>query len=29
MTFTDYFVRLKAGGEWKIANKVYSARPTK
>lgn len=24
-TFTDYFVLLKVGGEWKIANKVYSA----
>ena len=28
-TFTDYFVLLKIGGEWKIANKVYSSRPTK
>ena len=28
-TFTDYFVLLKSGGEWKIANKVYSSRPTK
>ena len=28
-TFTDYFVLLKVGGEWKIANKVYSSRPTK
>ena len=28
-TFTDYFVLLKVDGEWKIANKVYSARPTK
>jgi hypothetical protein len=27
-TFTDYFVLLKVNGEWKIANKVYSARPT-
>jgi Putative lumazine-binding len=27
-TFTDYFVLLKVGGEWKIANKVYAARPT-
>ena len=25
-TFTDYFVLLKVGGEWKIANKVYAAR---
>jgi hypothetical protein len=25
-TFTDYFVLLKVGEEWKIANKVYSAR---
>ena len=24
-TFTDYFVLLKVGDEWKIANKVYSA----
>ena len=24
-TFTDYFVLLKVGGEWKIANKVYTA----
>jgi 3-hydroxyisobutyrate dehydrogenase len=24
-TFTDYFVLLKVDGEWKIANKVYSA----
>jgi len=24
-TFTDYFVLVKVGGEWKIANKVYSA----
>ena len=28
-TFTDYFVLLKSGGEWKIANKVYSSKPTK
>ena len=28
-TFTDYFVLLKSGGEWKIANKVYSSGPTK
>ncbi|HYE86732.1 MAG TPA: nuclear transport factor 2 family protein [Vicinamibacterales bacterium] len=28
-TFTDYFVLLKVGNEWKIANKVYSSRPTK
>jgi hypothetical protein len=28
-TFTDYFVLLKVGAEWKIANKVYSSRPTK
>ena len=28
-TFTDYFVLLKVNGEWKIANKVYSSRPTK
>src|SRR5688572_27318234 len=28
-TFTDYFVLLKVSGEWKIANKVYSSRPTK
>jgi hypothetical protein len=27
-TFTDYFVLLKDNGEWKIANKVYSSRPT-
>ena len=27
-TFTDYFVLLKVDGEWKIANKVYSAAPT-
>jgi hypothetical protein len=24
--FTDYFVLLKVNGEWKIANKVYTAR---
>jgi Putative lumazine-binding len=23
VTFTDYFVRLKVDGGWKIANKVY------
>ena len=28
-TFTDYFVLLKANGQWKIANKVYSSRPTR
>jgi hypothetical protein len=28
-TFTDYFVLLEVNGEWKIANKVYSFRPTK
>lgn len=28
-TFADYFVLLKVDGEWKIANKVYSSRPTK
>ena len=28
-TFTDYFVLLKVNGTWKIANKVYAARPTK
>ena len=28
-TFTDYFVLLKVNGNWKIANKVYSSRPTK
>jgi hypothetical protein len=28
-TFTDYFVMLKVNGEWKVANKVYSSRPTK
>jgi hypothetical protein len=27
-TFTDYFVLLKVDGDWKIANKVYSSRPT-
>jgi hypothetical protein len=28
-TFTDYFVLLKVGPEWRIANKVYSSRPTR
>jgi hypothetical protein len=28
-TFTDYFVLLKVNGTWKIANKVYSSRPTR
>ncbi len=28
-TFTDYFVLLKINSEWKIANKVYTRRPTK
>jgi hypothetical protein len=28
-TFTDYFVLLKNNGQWKIANKVYSSRPTR
>ena len=28
-TFTDYFVLLKINNEWKIANKVYSRKPTK
>lgn len=28
-TFTDYFVLLKINHEWKIANKVYTRRPTK
>lgn len=28
-TFVDYFVLLKVDGEWKIANKVYSAAPTR
>ena len=28
-TFVDYFVLLKVDGEWKIANKVYTASPTK
>jgi hypothetical protein len=28
-TFTDYFVLLKVDGEWKIANKVYAAAPTR
>jgi Putative lumazine-binding len=27
-TFTDYFVLLKEGNTWKIANKVYSSRQT-
>jgi hypothetical protein len=27
-TFTDYFVLLKVDGTWKIANKVYSSKPT-
>ena len=27
--FTDYFVLLKINNEWKIANKVYTRRPTK
>ena len=27
-TFTDFFVLLKEGSTWKIANKVYSSRPT-
>lgn len=27
-TFTDYFVLLKVDGAWKIANKVYSSKPT-
>jgi hypothetical protein len=27
-TFTDYFVLLKVDGSWKIANKVYSSKPT-
>jgi hypothetical protein len=27
-TFTDYFVLLNVDGEWKIANKVYSAAQT-
>jgi Putative lumazine-binding len=25
VTFTDFFVLLKVGGQWKIANKVYHA----
>lgn len=25
VTFTDYFVLVKTGGAWKIANKVYTA----
>jgi hypothetical protein len=28
-TFTDYFVLLKVDGQWRIANKVYSSRPTR
>jgi hypothetical protein len=28
-SFTDYFALLKVDGAWKIANKVYSSRPTK
>jgi putative lumazine-binding protein len=28
-TFTDHFVLLKADGEWRIANKTYSAAPTR
>jgi len=28
-TFIDYFVLLKVDGQWRIANKVYSAAPTK
>jgi hypothetical protein len=28
-TFADYFVLLKVGSDWKIANKVYSSRPTR
>jgi hypothetical protein len=28
-TFTDYFVLLKVNEQWKIANKVYSSRPTR
>ena len=28
-TFIDYFVLLKVDGQWKIANKVYTAAPTK
>lgn len=27
-TFTDYFVLLRVDGAWKIANKVYSSRPS-
>jgi len=27
VTFTDYFVLLKVGNEWKIASKVYDAAP--
>jgi hypothetical protein len=28
-TFVDYFVLLKVDGQWKIANKVYTASPTR
>jgi hypothetical protein len=28
-TFVDYFVLLKVDGAWKIANKVYTASPTR
>ena len=28
ITFIDYFVLLKVEGQWRIANKVYHARPT-
>jgi hypothetical protein len=28
-TFTDYFVLLKVDGEWRIANKTYSAARTR
>ncbi len=28
ITFTDYFLLLKMGDEWKIANKSFSSRPT-
>jgi hypothetical protein len=27
-TFTDFFVLMKVDGTWKIANKVYSSKPT-
>jgi hypothetical protein len=27
-TFVDYFVLLRVDGQWKIANKVYTAAPT-